>query len=157
MIGLVGNGNSQISSTATADSLYATGNYSLAINEYAKHGASSKAQLQIARAYNTIGNYDKAVTQYTSLVQNNQSLVLAKYQLGKLYLKLKKYNLAQAVFTQLTENNHQNPEYYYYLGVSLKELDRTAKSISAYKQSVKIDSTHLRSLFQLGKYYVFKR
>ncbi len=157
LIGLVGNGNSQISSTATADSLYATGNYSLAINEYAKHGASSKAQLQIARAYNTIGNYGKAVTQYTSLVQNNQSLVLAKYELGKLYLKLKKYNLAQAVFTQLTENNHQNPEYYYYLGVSLKELDRTEKSISAYKQSVKIDSTHLRSLFQLGKYYVFKR
>ncbi|WP_150452348.1 tetratricopeptide repeat protein [Arenibacter lacus] len=157
LIGLVGNGNSQISATSTADSLFATGNYTMAINEYAKHGASSKAQLQIARAYNTIGNYDKAVTQYTSLVQNNQSLVLAKYELGRLYLKLKNYALAHTVFSQLTEKNHQNPEYFYYLGESLNGLDRSAESISAYKQSVKIDSTHLRSLFQLGKYYVFKR
>lgn len=58
--------NAQYSPIAVADSLYALGNYTLAINEYAKEGLPN-AELQIARAYNAIGNYDKALAQYESL------------------------------------------------------------------------------------------
>ena len=146
----------QSSTLAVSDSLYAVGNYTLAINEYAKE-SSYIAQLQIARAYNAIGNYDKALVQYENIVQKNKSQELAKYELGRLYLKLKKYDLAKSVFSQLTENNNPNPEYFYYLGESLKELNLMPEGLVAYKQSVKLDSTHLRSIFQLGKYYVMKR
>ncbi|MCM4167056.1 Lipopolysaccharide assembly protein B [Arenibacter antarcticus] len=157
VLAILGNkGVAQTTSNTIADSLFATANYTLAINEYAKQG-SPNAQLQIARAYNAIGNFDKALAQYISLVQSNQSLELAKYELGRLYLKLKHYTPAQAVFSQLIKKNDQNPEYFHYLGESLKELDHFPESITAYKQSVKIDSTHLRSLFQLGKYYVMQR
>lgn len=146
----------QSSTLAVSDSLYAVGNYTLAINEYAKE-SSYIAQLQIARAYNAIGNYDKALVQYENIVQKNKSQELAKYELGRLYLKLKKYDLAKSVFSQLTENNNPNPEYFYYLGESLKELNLMPEGLVAYKQSVKLDSTHLRSIFQLGKYYVMQR
>jgi len=47
-----------------------------------------------------------------------------------------------------------NPEYYYYLGEVYNELDQPASSIIAYKNAVDKDSTHLRSLFRLGKYFV---
>ncbi|MGC1516065.1 MAG: hypothetical protein WA810_10860 [Maribacter sp.] len=50
----------QIPSAALADSLFALGNYTKAINEYAKIGDAA-AGLQIARCYNVIGNYDKAI------------------------------------------------------------------------------------------------
>jgi tetratricopeptide (TPR) repeat protein len=62
----------QSSSLTVADSLYAIGNYTLAINEYAKV-ASPNAQLQIARAYNAIGNYEKALAQYENIVQKTNS------------------------------------------------------------------------------------
>ncbi|SHJ35931.1 Tetratricopeptide repeat-containing protein [Arenibacter nanhaiticus] len=156
MIVFFAKGNAQSVSMAVPDSLYATGNYTLAINEYAKKG-SLNAQLQIARAYNAMGNYDKALLQYESLVQNNESLELATYELGRLYLKLKKYEKSKELFNQLIEKNKLNPEFYYYLGESLKALERFPESIIAYKNSIKIDSTHLRSLFQLGKYYVLQR
>tara|TARA_R110002111_G_scaffold234518_1_gene295610 strand:+ start:179 stop:1291 length:1113 start_codon:yes stop_codon:yes gene_type:complete len=148
--------SSQSNPVVVADSLYAVGNYMRAINEYSKEG-SYNAQLQIARAYSAIGNYDKALVQYENIVQKNNSHTLAKYELGRLYLKLKKYDAARLVFSELSEKNNLNPEYFYYLGESLKELNLLPEGAAAYKESVKLDSTHLRSLFQLGKYYVLQR
>lgn len=153
---MLGKVDAQSVTMSVADSLYAIGNYTLAINEYAKV-ASTNSELQIARAYNAIGNYEKAILQYENVVEQNKSGELAKYELGRLYLKLKKYDLAKEVFSQLTERNQLNSEYYYYLGESLKELTLFSEGMAAYKHSVKLDSTHLRSLFQLGKYYVLQR
>ncbi|WP_421823741.1 tetratricopeptide repeat protein [Flagellimonas oceanensis] len=62
--------DAQTSALAVADSLYALGNYTSAINAYAKVGGK-KSNLQIARAYNTIGNYDKAIAQYRAVLDNN--------------------------------------------------------------------------------------
>jgi tetratricopeptide (TPR) repeat protein len=153
---IIGRSSAQSNPVVVADSLYAIGSYTLAINEYAKEGTYN-AQLQIARAYNAIGNYDKALAQYENIVQKINLHVLAKYELGRLYLKLKKYDAARLVFSELAENNNLNPEYFYYLGESLKELNLFPEGIAAYKKSVQLDSTHLRSIFQLGKYYVLQR
>jgi len=88
---VLANAEAQLSDISVADSLYAIGNYTTAINEYAKV-ASPKAELQIARAYNAIGNYEKAMLQYENIVQKNESQELATYELGRLYLKLKKFH-----------------------------------------------------------------
>ena len=81
-------GKSQSTDIRAADSLYALGNYSAAINKYAKDG-SKNAQQQIARAYHAIGNYEKAITQYEHLVRRDSLLQIARFELGKLYLKTK--------------------------------------------------------------------
>ena len=83
----------QTSALAVADSLYALGNYTSAINAYAKVGGE-KANLQIARAYNAIGNYDKAIAQYTTIVDQNPDFELARFELGKLLFKIKTYESA---------------------------------------------------------------
>ena len=141
---------------AVADSLYALGNYTMAINEYAKEG-SPNAELQIARAYNAIGNYGKALAQYENLSHKKETFTLAKYELGKLYLKLKMPVKAEETFSLLIVDNKLNPEYFYYRGEAMREMDRIEEGMAAYRNAVKIDSTHLRSLFQLGKYYVLQR
>jgi len=153
---LVYKAEAQSSALPVADSLYALGNYTNAINEYAKVG-SQKSSLQIARAYNAIGTYDKAIAQYEDLVAKDSNQIIAHFELGKLYVKVKRFSKSQLVFENLIKKNDDNPEYYYYLGRSLQELDEYKEAMLAYENTIVLDSTHLRSLFQLGKFYVGTR
>lgn len=143
-------------STIAADSLYATGDYSAAINAYAKEG-TAKAGLQIARAYNAIGNYDKSIAQYEAVVATETDLQIARLELGKLYLKTGHYDEARKLFTGLVSVNSANPEYLYYQGEAFRELDQEVSSLVAYKKAIALDSTHLRSLFRVAKYLVVER
>ncbi|NHF58465.1 tetratricopeptide repeat protein [Flavobacteriaceae bacterium TP-CH-4] len=138
-----------------ADSLYTIGNYTAAINFYAKVG-SQNSNLQIARVYNAMGNYDKAIDQYRDVVGKDLGLEIARFELGKLYLKTKQFDEARKIFSYLVSTNKTNPEYRYYQGEAFRELDQIASSLVAYKKAVDLDSTHLRSLFRLGKYYTVK-
>ena len=108
----------QSANSSVADSLYLLGNYTEAINLYAKVG-DENASLQIARAYNAIGNREKAILQYQSILLKNSTNTLASFELGKLYDKTKNYEEAIGLFQSLTADS-QNPEFYYYLGKSLQ-------------------------------------
>ena len=66
------NTGAQMPASEVADSLYAQGNYTKAINEYAKIGTAAAA-LQIARSYNAIGNFDKAVANIALSIRNIQT------------------------------------------------------------------------------------
>ncbi|MEO9891676.1 tetratricopeptide repeat protein [Aurantibacter sp.] len=143
------------SNSAIADSLYATGNYAKAINYYAEDGTLNSS-LQIARAYNVIGNYEKAIVQYQSVVTENPDLQIASFELGKLLFKTKAFDDARKLFSKLVKQAQDNPEYQYYLGEVFSELDQPASSLIAYKKAVEYDSTHLRSLFKLAKYFMVK-
>lgn len=146
----------QSSTSGIADSLYATGNYAKAINQYAKED-SRNGSLQIARAYNAIGNYEKAIVQYQSVVAQNPDFQIAGFELGKLLVKTKAYDEARKLFSKLVSTNKENPEYFFYLGEAFRALDQPASSLTAYKSTVEKDSTHLRSLFRLGTYFVAKQ
>ncbi|WP_289061429.1 tetratricopeptide repeat protein [uncultured Zobellia sp.] len=146
----------QVATASVADSLFATGNYIKAINHYAEDG-SITSTLQIARAYNAIGNYEKAIAQYQNVLSQDATLQIAKFELGKLYLKTKDFTNAEALFLELTHAASNNPEYHFYLGETFREEKKTERGLASYKKAVVIDSTHLRSLFQLGKYYVGQR
>ena len=81
--------DAQSLASTVADSLYALGSYTAAINEYAKIDDAA-AQHQIARAYNAMSNYSKAIIQYKSVIKKDSSNILAKFELGKIYDKTKK-------------------------------------------------------------------
>ncbi|MAU26342.1 MAG: hypothetical protein CMH48_15400 [Muricauda sp.] len=144
--------SAQSSNTGKADSLYAVGSFSAAINAYVKEG-SEKAQLQIARAYYALGNYDKAIVQYQEVLSKKPMLAIARFELGKLLLKTKKLGSAFENFAFLAKDS-DNPEYHYYLG-RIKQLngDPVAANVD-YRRAVKVDSTHLKSLYALGKFFV---
>jgi len=146
----------QTSALAIADSLYTLGNYSKAINEYSKVGGLSAA-LQIARSYNAVGNYEKAITQYQYVVEEDVENQLAQFELGKLLLKVNRFDDAKPVFINLSNLNTTNPEFQFYLGEVNRHLDATDASLKQYKKAIDLDSTHLRSLFQLAKHYTIKQ
>ena len=142
----------QSSESSIADSLYLLGNYTEAINLYAKVG-DENASLQIARAYNAIGNKEKAILQYQSILLKNSSNTLASFELGKLYDKTKNYEEAIGLFQSLTADS-QNPEFYYYLGKSLQSNLGYDEATAALKKAIELDKTHIKSIFLLGKYYI---
>lgn len=146
----------QTSALGVADSLYTLGNYSKAINEYSKVGGLSAA-LQIARSYNAVGNYEKAITQYQYVVEEDVKNQLAQFELGKLLLKVNRFKEAKSVFTNLSNLNMTNPEFQFYLGEVNRHLDVTDESLKQYEKAINLDSTHLRSLFQLAKHYTIKQ
>ncbi|SIQ18391.1 Flp pilus assembly protein TadD, contains TPR repeats [Maribacter ulvicola] len=146
----------QSSGLAVADSLYTIGNYSKAINEYSKVGGLSAA-LQIARSYNAVGNYEKAITQYQYVVEEDVKNQLAQFELGKLLLKVNRFEEAKSVFANLSNLNTTNPEFQFYLGEVNRHLDATDASLKQYKKAIELDSMHLRSLFQLAKHYTIKQ
>ncbi len=150
---VTGNSIAQSSGLSVADSLYALGNYTGAINEYAKDNRAN-SNLQIARAYNAIGNYDKAIIQYEDVIANNPSFELPRFELGKLLLKTNKTQEAVYQFYDLIQEGSRNPEYYYYMGTTMIELDSFKEGIQFLKTAYNLDNEHLRSIFQLGKYYV---
>ncbi len=143
----------QSSALNIADSLYTLGEYSKAIKVYSQVDLP-KAKLQIARVYNLVRNYDKAIVEYESIVQNDSSAQLPQFELGKLYEKTKKAKKALKLFKQLTIVNKNNPEYFYYLGNAYSSLDSIPKNINTYKKTIEIDSSHLRSIHKIAKYYV---
>jgi len=153
---LIAKSEAQSSASVVADSLYSIGNYSRAINEYSKLGGVSSA-LQIARSYNAVGNYEKAITQYKYVVGEDVKNQLAQFELGKLLLKVKRFEEAKSVFTDLSIINTTNPEFQFYLGEVNRHLEVTDESLKQYVKAIKLDSTHLRSLFQLAKHYTIKQ
>ncbi len=143
----------QSSAFAMADSLYLTGDYTKAINVYAEIG-NEKANLQIARAYAAQNNNEKAIAQYEGLVKKYPENILAQFELGKLYDKTKQYTMSISLFKRLMEATRKNPEFFYYLGKALQATLDYDKGNKALQKAIAIDSTHLRSIYLLGKYYV---
>lgn len=146
-------GSAQNSFMDRADSLYTLGFYSEAINLYAKVNSQS-ASVQIARAYNAIGNYNKAILQYSDIITKNGASQIAKFELAKLYLKLKKFENAVDLFSELTLDQTSNPEYDFYMGMAQMGLNNSEIGVRSFKTAFQKDSTHLRSIFQLSKYYL---
>lgn len=73
-----------------ADSLFRSGNFTQAIKVYTQLN-SGYANLQVARGYSALGNYEKAVKQYELALAENPKLLLAKNELGKLLFKLSRF------------------------------------------------------------------
>lgn len=136
-----------------ADSLFNLGYYSEAINQYALVN-SEKASLQIARAFNANRNYKKAVLQYEDIIAKDSASQIARFELGKLLFKLKRFSNASELFFSLVSDQASNPEFDFYLGRTLFEMNNIDEGIPFFKSAILKDSSHLRSIFELSKYYL---
>ena len=82
---------------------------------------------------------------------------IARFELGKLYFRTNAVGKALNLFGQLVKDNPDNPEYQYHMGRCFLELERSKLAIDAFKKAFALDSTHLRSIYQIGKYHVIRK
>ncbi|MCF8713600.1 tetratricopeptide repeat protein [Joostella atrarenae] len=141
---------------ASAENEYKKGNYASAINLYSKTPTIA-SQLQIARAYNALGNYDKAEKQYLETIKLDSTLFVAQNELGKLYFKISAFKKAKMVYYSLFTTDKPNPFYLYQLGL-LEDIEgKPFQAISFFKESYKLDSTNIKNIYQIGKHHLIQR
>ncbi len=145
----------QTSALAIGDSLYRLGNYSKAISYYEKENAAH-AHLQIARAYLTLGNQDKAVEKYENIVLANPQAQAALFELGKIYFDRNQTQKADSLFRKLIEKDSLNPQYFYELGL-INTTENLVESLKLFKKAYQIDTTYIKTIYQIGKTHLMFR
>ena len=145
----------QTSVVSTADSLFLMGNYNKAIELYKQDSLSIYNQKQIAKSYVSQTAYKKAIPYYEKVVYKDTTQLLATYELAKLYYKTKQIPRAINYFEWLQNKETKNPNYSYYIGLSL-ELLKQPGFIKQFEEAVTLDEAHLKSLKKLTKYYLKK-
>lgn len=146
----------QTSVLNVADSLYANGNYSKAIEMYKTSNKLHDVNDKIAKAYVALGNYDEAISHYEKSISYNPNNPLVKYQYAKLLAKTKNFDKAVSVFNQLIAVDSLNPNYHYELGLVYSDLGDSL-SIVEYKKSFNLDQTHQKATYKVAKYMLQKR
>ncbi|WP_299684095.1 tetratricopeptide repeat protein [uncultured Dokdonia sp.] len=167
-INTISNAGAQSSALSIADSLYAVGSYTKAIEQYQLvPEKNAKTLLQIARSYRGLGNKKVALEAYVaSLTQNGEQPITAT-EYGRLLITRGHYVKADSIFSKLANTYPDNPEYFYQRGRALKQLEKKADSIwkkntkmkseEVFSKAVQLDSTHQKALYQLGLHYLGKR
>ncbi len=165
---IISNAEAQSSALTIADSLYAVGSYTKAIEQYQLiPDQNAKTLLQIARSYRGLGNKKAAIEAYVASLTQNKEQPIAATEYGRLLISRGKHSTADTIFMELSQKYPDNPEYFYQRGRALKLLEKkgdslwkktaTTKSEEIFSKAVQLDSTHQKALYQLGLHYLGKR
>ena len=141
----------QSSVLKVSDSLMANGNFSKAIALLENSNIQNRAY-KLAKAYNAIGNYDKAIVNYRKAVESNKENNLLQYEYAKILSKVKKNEAAVLIFKKLKKIDSTNPNYNYELGVVLERLKQTEEAQNNFRRTYKLDKTHQKVIYKLAKY-----
>lgn len=137
-----------------ADIYEKTGNYSEAIaylEEVYRLRPSLEAKEKLGRNYQYNGNTEKAISYQQEVLEKNPDNLLLAYNLSKLYLANRQTPKAVPLLKKLIAKDPTNPNYPYQLG---QAFDKIKKDPTAYYlRSYQLDSTHIKSIYGLAKYY----
>ena len=152
----------QTPALVVADSLYAVGEYTKAIQVYKEDTSSTKSQLQIARSYRAIGNGGKALAAYLKVVQDFPKQTIAKTEYAKLLITNRKFKAADSILEQLITQYPENPDYHYQQGRALAYLPPQPKirdgdtlryeKHHAFAKAYTLDPTHQKAGYEYGKH-----
>jgi tetratricopeptide (TPR) repeat protein len=143
----------QTSVLKLADSLYAIGSYSKAIENYKLHKTPKDVYNKIAKSYSAIGNYDEALKNYQAHMSANPNDVLTAYEYAILLSQTNKNKEASVIFKDLVSTNSKNPNYHFQLGLVLEKL-KDSTAIESYLSTFQLDSTHQKSIYKIAKHYL---
>ncbi len=135
-----------------------TNNYSKAIELY-KKALSKKESLKVKQAlgksYLAQGNANQTIQIYEEILFKDSANLLLKFDLAKLYTKEYRKNDAITLLESLIQADSLNPGYYYELGKIYKNKGASGfmKSGNYFLDTYRRDSTHLKSIYELSKFY----
>src|SRR5690606_4264881 len=156
VLSLVFKTEAQTSVLNVADSLYAHGNYSKAIESYNTLKNKDQVFHKIAMSYAAIGNYTEALKNYEAYITANPNDALIIYDYAKLLSNIKKHKEAAAVFNNLIAIDAKNPNYYYQLGMALEEL-KDSTALNQFQKTFELDNTHQKAIYRIAKFNLIKR
>jgi tetratricopeptide (TPR) repeat protein len=135
------------------DSLYALGNYNLAIEAYRE---VPNSEIKIAKSYDALGNVSKALKFYEQGLINEAPTMLAQYDYGKLLIKADRYKKADSVFKKLSTLSPKNPEFLYQYALAA-EGQNDSLAFLKFIYVTFIDKNHLNAQYKVAKHFTTKR
>jgi tetratricopeptide (TPR) repeat protein len=141
----------QTSALAIADSLYAVGNYSEAIEELQKSDTRSQAVLlKLAQAQKANGNPTAALENYKSVLESNPDRVLTAVEYAKLLASSGKLKEADSIFSQLMKKYPMNANFHYQLGL-VREQQKDSTAMKHYNLTILLQKNHQQALAKVAK------
>lgn len=114
---------------------------------------SEAAKVKLAQLYLAMGLTSKAVETYEILIKNDTSNLLVANSLGKLYLSQNQSKRAEKLFRFLQNKDPENPNYPYQIGECLDKQNKFHEMGQSYLNAYKLDTLHLKSIFELAKFF----
>ena len=141
----------QTSALAIADSLYALGNYSEAVEELEKSGAKSEAVLlKLARAQKANGNTAAALDNYKTLLELNPERLLTSLEYAQLLAASGELKAADSLFTRLVKKYPTNANFHYQLGL-VREERQDSTAMTHYNFAILLQKNHQQALAKVAK------
>ncbi|RPD97720.1 tetratricopeptide repeat protein [Aureibaculum marinum] len=131
-----------------------TGNYANAIKYYDRAYAmnpSDKIKEQLGKCYQYAGNTKKAMQLQSEVLKDNPDNLFLQYNLAKLYAANRKTTEAIVLLKGLIAKDSENPNYHYELGEVLTKIKKDP--LKPYLEAFRLDTAHIKSMYQLAKYY----
>ncbi len=109
------------------------------IEEYIDtYGVDCYIELENARYYRYLSNYEKAIEILNNLANTNpKNIGYVLFELGKIYEETKDYQKAIKFYNEIDNTNHKNKEYSYFaLGTIYENLFDNEKAIYYFKKAI---------------------
>lgn len=141
----------QTSALATADSLFAVGNFHHAIEELQKTEPQSPAILmKLAQVQKASGNPVAALETYKTILKENPGRVLTAVAYAKLLSVTGRLKEADSLFNHLIKEYPTNAEFYYRLGLVREKLDDSTAT-GLFEITINHQKTHQQALIKVSK------
>ncbi|GAB2760355.1 tetratricopeptide repeat protein [Salinimicrobium soli] len=141
----------QTSALAIADSLYAVGNYSEAIEELRSvDNRSEAAKLRLAKSYEALGQFSEALKQYRQVLQKYPERVLTAIDYAETLKKTGKLKQADSIFEALSNQFPQNANFQYQRGL-IKEQQQDSTALGYFLNTIKLDEGHRIANYKVAK------
>ncbi len=141
----------QTSALTIADSLYAVGEYSEAIEKLETVSNKNEAvHLKLAKFHSSRGNPQKGLQHYEAVLDQNPDRVLTALNYGKLLSQTGNLEKADSLFAVLSETYPSNANFKYERGLIKEKLqDNTA--LDYFQRALLSEPTHAGALYEIAK------
>ena len=140
-----------------ADSLYAVGNYSEAIQNLEDIQDKSEAVYsRLAKAYVAKGNFSSALKYYKTVLDKNPNKVLIATEYGEVLIKAGKLESADSLYLNLAARYPKNAGFQFQLS-TIKEKQKDSTYLEFLERTVQLDPHHQQALYKLAKNALSRR
>ncbi len=119
----------------------------------AKESDTSKAFLELAIQYKTIGKLDESLETLNKVIEKDSNNVIAYYEKGTIYNQKKEFEKAIESFIKSINLNTKNPDANFGLGMCYFHKQEFDKAIESFEEALLLDPNNIIIYNNLGAIY----
>jgi tetratricopeptide (TPR) repeat protein len=111
---------------------------------------NSEIRLKVAAYYYMNKNFEKALSHYLIILQNDKNNLATLFNLGNIYYDMQQNEQAIKYYERLLALDKNNSNVRCDLATCYMNLNNTTKAIAILRENIKLDTNHLQSHYNLS-------